>query len=101
VLVSLAAVSGAAVRADAICGRVLTAPLSRQTGTLIQDTGAKDRDSGPMTIPQELDASRQFDDANPPSHWEPPASGQSNASWSSLLPLDGGNIYVSHSVARR
>jgi hypothetical protein len=48
-----------------------------------------------MTIPRERDTSRQFDGANPqPSDWEPHPSGDFAASRTSLLPLDGGNIFV-------
>src|SRR5579859_1414877 len=55
-----------------------------------------DGDSGLMTISQALNTTRQFDDANLRSfHSEPPVQGDREATWSSLLPLDGGNIYVS------
>ncbi len=48
-----------------------------------------------MTIPKELDTSRQSDGADPhSSHWEPDPTGDTEASWTSLLPPDGGNIYV-------
>jgi pimeloyl-ACP methyl ester carboxylesterase len=56
-----------------------------------------DGNSRLMIFSQALDTSRQFDDGASPlaSHSETEARGETAAIWSSLLPLDGGNIYVS------
>ena len=55
-----------------------------------------------MTIPEELGTSRQSDGADPHwSHREPHPRGDIEASWTSLLPLDGGNIYVRQDGPRK